>query len=448
MKKIITLTCIISLFLFSCSDDDDYIPVGSRLDKDLITILTTLSEDKTLSYFILPESDDYLKIPQDPLNIITKEKVELGKLLLHETALGRKPKMAEMKATYSCASCHQAAAGFSSALKQGIGECGIGFGTNGGDRIINTTVPIDSVDIQPIRSPTLLNVAYQDVMLWNGQFGGTGTNKGTEANWGQIPENFLGFQGIEVQAIKGQGVHRLLVDEDFVTTFGYKEMFDLAFADITETQRYTTKNAGLAIAAYERTLLANKSPWQEWLKGDRSAMSNAEKRGAITFFGKGKCYECHSGPALSDKGFYAFGMGDFDNSGKAIVLDNAGFENVKKGRGGFTKNTADNYKFKTPTLYNLVDNGFYGHGGTFTSVRDVIAYKNNGVAQSAEATVENLAPQFGTIGLTDEEINNLTAFVENSLRDSNLNRYVPERLKSGQCFPTNDIQSQIDLGCN
>lgn len=447
MKKIITLTCI-SLFLFSCSDDDDYIPVGSTLDKDLTTILTTVSEDKTLSYFILPESDDYLNIPQDPLNILTTEKVELGKLLLHETALGRNPKMTEMKATYSCASCHQAAAGFSSALRQGIGECGVGFGTNGNGRIINPIVPVDSVDIQPIRSPTLLNVAYQDVMLWNGQFGATGTNEGTEANWGQIPENFLGFQGVEVQAIKGQGVHRLLVDEDFVTTFGYKKMFDDAFADVTETQRYTTKNAGLAIAAYERTLLANKSPWQEWLKGDRNAMTTVEKKGAITFFSKGKCYECHTGPALNDKGFYAFGMGDFDNSSKAIVLANAGFENVKKGRGGFTKNTADDYKFKTPTLYNLLDNGFYGHGGTFTSVRDVIVYKNNGVPQSTEATVENLASQFGSIDLTDDEINNLTAFIENSLRDSNLTRYVPDVLKSGQCFPTNDSQSQIDLGCN
>ncbi|WP_438710644.1 cytochrome-c peroxidase [Aquimarina muelleri] len=447
MKKIITLTCI-SLFLFSCSDDDDYIPIGSGLDKELTTILTTVSEDKTLSYFILPESDDYLNIPQDPLNVITKEKVELGKLLLHETALGRKPKMTEMTATYSCASCHQAAAGFSSALRQGIGECGVGFGINGNGRIINQGVPIDSVDIQPIRSPTLLNVAYQDVMLWNGQFGATGTNQGTEANWGQIPENFLGFQGVEVQAIKGQGVHRLLVDEDFVITFGYKEMFDQAFTDIVEKQRYTTKNAGLAIAAYERTLLANKSPWQQWLKGDRNAMTTVEKKGAITFFSKGKCYECHTGPALSDKGFYAFGMGDFDNSNKAVVVANSGFENIKKGRGGFTKNTNDDYKFKTPTLYNLLDNGFYGHGGTFTSVRDVIAYKNKGIPQSTEATVENFASQFGTIDLTDDEINNLTAFIENSLRDSNLTRYVPETLKSGQCFPTNDIQSQIDLGCN
>ncbi|WP_101445735.1 cytochrome-c peroxidase [Aquimarina sp. MAR_2010_214] len=225
-------------------------------------------------------------------------------------------------------------------------------------------------------------------------------------------------------------------------------MFDKAYGDIIESQRYTTKNAGLAMAAYERTLLTNKSPWQEWLKGDYDAMSIAEKKGAIVFFGNGKCYQCHTGPALNDKSFYAFGMGDFDNSAKALVLDSAGFENVKKGRGGFTKNPNDDYKFKTPTLYNITDNGFYGHGGTFTSVRDVIVYKNKGIPQSTEVSYENLATQFGTIDLTNQEIDNLTAFIETSLRDTNLTRYVPETLKSGLCFPVNDVQSQQDLGCN
>ncbi|WP_103069139.1 cytochrome-c peroxidase [Aquimarina sediminis] len=447
MRKIITLT-FIALLLFSCANDDNYVPIATDLDIDLKNLLTDVSEEKGLAYFILPQSDDYLNIPQDPLNPITKEKVDLGKLLMHETATGGKPKINEMKSTYSCASCHQAAAGFSSGLRQGIGECGVGFGTNGNGRVINTNVPVDSVDIQPLRSPTVLNVAYQDVMLWNGQFGGTGTNAGTESNWTNIQENFLGFQGVEVQAIKGQGVHRIMIDEDFVNTFEYKAMFDAAFGDVAESERYSTKNAALAIAAYERTLLANKSPWQDWLKGDYNAMSDVEKRGAITFFGKAKCYECHTGPALNDKSFHAFGMGDFDNSDKALVLDTEGFEAVKKGRGGFTKKPEDNYKFKTPTLYNLIDNGFYGHGATFTSVKDVIVYKNNGIPQSTEVVEENLATQFGNIDLTDQEIDDLTVFIENSLQDTDLTRYVPETLNSGFCFPTNDVQSQSDLGCN
>ncbi len=446
MKKMIILG--VALLLFSCKNDDEYIALQSELDIELKTALITISKEQGLSYFVLPNSNDYSKIPQDPKNPITKAKVDLGKLLLHETALGTNPKIKEMKGTYSCASCHQASAGFSSGLRQGIGECGVGFGSNGNGRVINPNVPVDSVDIQPLRSPTILNVAYQDVMLWNGQFGGTGTNAGTEANWTNIQENFLGFEGIEIQAIKGQGVHRLLIDNDFVNAHGYKAMFDTAFAEVEESNRYTTLNAALAMAAYERTLLTNKSPWQEWLKGQNEAMTDSEKEGALVFFGQGKCYECHTGPALNDKNFYSFGMGDFDNSNKAVVLDETGFENVRKGRGGFTKNPDDDYKFKTPTLYNLIDNGFYGHGGTFTSVKDVIVYKNQGVPQSTEVPAEHLAPQFGNINLTQKQINDLTLFIENALRDPQLERYVPNTVNSGLCFPNNDEASITDLGCN
>ncbi len=446
MNKTITFLLFI-LTLCSCNDDD-YTVIPSNLDTDLKKILIDVAEGKGVSYFILPASNDYHSIPQDPLNPITKEKVELGKLLLHETAFGNVPKIKEMKATYSCASCHHAAAGFSAGLRQGIGECGVGFGENGDGRTVNNNIPIDSVDVQPVRSPTILNVAYQDVMLWNGQFGGTGTNQGTASQWEEIQENFLGFEGVEVQAIKGQKAHRLSVNDELLNANGYREMFDNAFGDVEESERYTAINAGLAMAAYERTLLANQSPWQDWLKGDYDAMTETEKKGAITFFGKGKCYECHTGPALNDKGFYAFGMGDFDTFEKALILDDTKFQNAKKGRGGFTKNSKDDYKFKTPTLYNLIDNGFYGHGGTFTSVKEVIVYKNNGVPQSKEVLVENLASQFGAINLTDQEIDDLTSFIEVSLRDDNLVRYTPEKSKSGNCFPNNDIQSQEDLGCS
>ena len=447
MKKTLLFAAGVA-FLFASCNNDDYTPIESSLDLQLNDLLDEASNGEGKTFFAFPESDDYTNIPQDPLNPLTAEKVALGKLLMHETATGGNPQIADMKNTYSCASCHQAAAGFAASLRQGVGECGTGFGIKGEGRIINPNVPVDNVDIQPIKSPTVLNVAYQDIMLWNGQFGGTGTNAGTEAGWTNIPENNLGLQGVEVQAIKGQGVHRLLVNEEFVNTYAYKALFDAAFPDSPETERYTTYNAALAIAAYERTLLANQSPWQEWLNGDLQALNNTEKRGAIVFFSKGKCYECHTGPALNDKNFYAFGMGDFDDSDKAIVLDDAGFINVKKGRGGFTKNAADDYKFKTPTLYNVIDNGFYGHGGTFTSVKDVIKYKNDGVPESTEVPAGQLAPQFGTTNLTASEIDDLTAFIENGLRDPNLTRYVPESLPSNLCFPNNDTESRTDLGCD
>jgi len=286
-------------------------------------------------------------------------------------------------------------------------------------------------------------------MLWNGQFGGTGTNAGTEANWTNIPENAQGFQGVEVQALKGQDVHGLLIDKKFAQNFKYKKLFNKAFPEVPKPERYVRETAGLAIAAYERTVLPNQSPWQQWLKGDFNALTKKEKKGARVFFGKGKCYKCHTGPALNDKKFYALGMGDFDNSNDALIKDSANFPSVKRGRGGFTKKAKDYYKFKTPTLYNLVDNGIFGHGGTFTSVRDIVEYKIQGIPENPEVPAERLAKHFTQVQqLTIKQIDNLVLFIENGLRDPNLIRYVPDQIKSGNCFPNNDAQSKIDLGCS
>ena len=141
-------------------------------------------------------------------------------------------------------------------------------------------------------------------------------------------------------------------------------------------------------------------------------------------------------------------MGDFDNAPNAIIQSNVVFDEVKKGRGNFTKNPEDNYKFKTPTLYNLIDNGFYGHGGTFTSVEEVIDYKNEGIPQNTEVPVENLATQFVDLKLTKKQVENLTLFIENGLRDPELQRYTPDFLNSGFCFPNADAQSRLDLGCD
>ncbi|MGJ8683114.1 MAG: cytochrome-c peroxidase [Nonlabens sp.] len=446
--KQLSLLFLLSIMLISCQNDiDDYQVAKSELDIRLEGLLLEKSEGQGINYFILPESDDYNSIPQDPLNPITREKVALGKLLLHETASGGNPKMDVMAGTYACASCHPVASSFYSGRRQGIGECGSGFGAAGESRFFDIGVPLDSIDLQPIRVPTLLNVAYQDVALWNGMLGGTGTNAGTQAQWASIPENNLGFQGLEIQGMVGQDTHRLQIDENFVDTYGYRELFDRAFSNTQAFERYSKKTTALALAAYNRTLLSNRAPWQDYLKGDYAALSEREKRGAILFAGKAQCMNCHTGPALKDQEFHAYGFGHFDDSNNAVVLDDAGFDAVKKGRGGFTNNPADDYKFKTPTLYNLRDASFYGHGGTFNSIEEVIRYKLSHQLQDTSVPLSQIATEKGDVVLTEVEIQDLVFFIENSLYDSYLSRYVPESVLSGNCFPNADAQSKLDLGC-
>ena len=442
------LFAFVCLLLFSCQDDI-YVSVEKQqtdLDQKLDLLLKKASNGVGKSYFTLPESGDLDAIPQDPLNPLTPEKIALGRLLLHDPATGGNPKNQENLHAYSCVSCHSVASGFSSGMVQGIGAGGMGFGVFGEGRIPDSKIPMDSLDVQPLRSPNLLNLAYQDVMLWDGKFGGAGTNRGTEAQWQNIPENKEGFEGIEVQAMVGQDVHRLKIDSAFAKAYGYEPLFDAAFPDVPKENRYARKTAALAIAAYERTLMANRAPWQDYLKGEQNALTETEKKGAVVFFDKGRCYECHTGPALKDKSFHAFAMTDFKKS-EVIIQDVMNMETTSLGRGGFTKNPEDNYKFKTPTLYNLTDNGIYGHGGSFKTLREVIAYKNEGVPQNKQVPEGQLAPQFGNINLTEPEIDDLTAFIAHGLRDPDLRRYVPQSVNSGMCFPNNDAMSRKDQGC-
>jgi cytochrome c peroxidase len=430
--------------LVSCaSDDDTYVPTPSQgiLESRIIELYGSME------VLIQPLATDYNLIPNDPNNPITQAKVDLGQMLFHETGIAINPNMDVSIHMYSCASCHHAKAGFQSGILQGIGEGGNGFGINGEGRFKNPLYVEADLDVQPIRTPSALNVAYQDVMLWNGQFGATGTNQGTDANWtiGTPKEvNTLGFEGVETQAIAGLDVHRLRIDEDFIINSAYKDMFDEAFPTIEESQRYSKLNGALAIAAYERTLLPNQAPFQQWLNGNENALNEQETEGALLFFDDAKCFSCHSGPALNSMDFYALGMNDLAGDDVLTVID----DGTKRGRGGFTNNPEDDYKFKTPQLYNLKDVTFFGHGGSFQSIESIVRYKNNAEVENQDVSLGQVSSMFTPLNLTDDDIEAITAFLENALYDSNLQRYVPEELPSGYCFPNADPMSSQDMGCN
>ncbi|MCB0638138.1 MAG: cytochrome-c peroxidase [Lewinella sp.] len=443
MKGISLLLVIVSLA--ACQQDST-----ADLDRELDRVLKEATNGQGRQEFLLPKSGDLSAIPQDPNNPLTQEKITLGQLLYHETGLALNPMREEGTGTYSCASCHFAEAGFQAGRFQGIGEGGSGFGLSGENRGPQTSYAEMELDVQPIRSPTTLNGAYQELMLWNGQFGATGDNVGTEAQWtpGTPKEvNNLGYEGLETQAIAGLSVHRLEIDPDFLSETGYKTLFDAAFGDWPEETRYTKETAGLAIAAYERKLLANEAPFQRWLQGNSSIMTEAEKRGAILFFGEAGCVSCHSGPALNNMNFYALGMNDLDQCPEQVFQTPANAE-AHLGRASFTTRAEDMYKFKTPQLYNLADSPFYGHGASFRTIREVIEYKNMAQPQNDRVAAGQLASGFQPLHLSSSEIDDIVAFLSTALYDPHLTRYEPTALLSGQCFPNNDPQSRLDRGCD
>lgn len=405
---------------------------AARVD-DLTVALNRLGGK---AQFTMPASHDLDAIPADPRNRLTPAKVALGRFLFHDTALATAPKLPGTAGTYSCASCHRAARGFQAGLAQGIGEGGVGTRHR---RVAPGADPAQ-VDVQPVRTPSAMNTAWQRVMLWNGQFGATGPNAGTEAAWTPgTPKasNLLGYQGVETQAIAGQGVHRL-----GPAPAAYRPWFDHVFADWPADRRHGAEAAGLAIAAYERTLMANRAPFQRWLRGDAGALDARQIRGGALFFGKARCVACHSGPALNSESFHALGMPDLVGLGVDTAV-----QAEHRGRGGFTGQADDQYKFKTPQLYNLADSPFFGHGGSMTDLRAVVAYFNAGVPENPEVPAAQLAPAFKPLGLSAAEIDDLTEFLKTGLRDPELTRYQPATLPSGQCAISDDAQVRQETGC-
>ncbi len=431
------------LFMASCAKDDH----SSELDNELLVAIENASNGQGVNYFVLPESDDFANIPQDPKNPLTAEKVALGKLLYHESALAINPIKPQATGNYSCASCHFASGGFQACQTQGISEGGMGFGITGEGRVKDPSYNDVDLDVQPIRTPSAMNITYQTNILWNGQFGGTHLNVGTETQWEYgTPKatNQLGFEGTETQAIAGLKVHRMGINKNWATLYDYVDLFHSAFPGVTDDTLFTNVYAGLAIAAYERTLLANQAPFQDWLKGKHNSMSDKEKRGSIVFFRDANCTSCHTGPALNSMAFYGLGMLDLYHQGTYKSTKNS-VENL--GRGGFTKQPEDMYKFKVPQLYNLKDSPHYGHGASKKTIRDVVRYKNLAIPENPNVLASSLAAEFKPLHLTDQQMDDLVAFLTFGLRDPYLERYQPTSVHSGHCIPVNDPLSKADLGC-
>lgn len=413
-----------------------------RLEETLRTALSSQSGGLGLNAFILPDSRDFAAIPQDPSNPLTNEKIALGQQFFHDNRFALNG-LSDQAPSWSCSTCHTVATGFKPGVPQGIGEGGQGLGKERRLALGFDPMAADDAtnrpDMQPIAVPSILNVAYQEVVLWNGQLGNASNgliNNGL-ANNIKVPEqlpssvNSHQLAGIESQAIAGQNIHRLRFNENspLQNLPAYQNLWNAAYpggsVDVVE-------DVGKAIAAFERTVFANQAPFQQWLRGDSNAMNESELAGANLFFGKAGCSGCHQGPALSSRIgaseselFFALGFADFDNN--KVAIHGAIEENARLGRGGFTQNSEQNYQFKVPQLYNLADTSVLGHGASFTSIKAVVDYKNKAKPQNADAA-NNLDVRFVPLNLSIREVNELTTFLTSALYDANLSRYLPTEL--------------------
>ena len=447
-KSLLSVSLLCSIvFYLGCTHD--YI---EDLDRDLTVSLNSNSKTGSYTGYIMPSSTDYSSLPnQDPKNPVTAEKVALGKMLFFETGIGLEPKYPVSKEAYSCSSCHIPERSFTAGRFQGIADGAIGFGISGEGRKKNPQYTGADVDAQGARPLTVINTTYVTNALWAGTFGSFNVNTGTDNVWDQdtlVQINKKGLMGLEANNERALIVHRQVINKDVTDSLGYTAMFDAAFPDIPVEERYTRQTAAFAIAAYFRTILTNEAPFQKWLKGDVSAMTDQQKRGAMVFFGKAGCVSCHNSPSLNSDPHLFFSLGvynHFQTGYNVFRTDRHDKRNL--GRGGFTGREEDMNHFKVPQLYNLKDFGFYFHGASKTSLKDVVEYFNDGIPENQDIPITQITPLFRPLHMTQDEMDDLVEFLENGLYDPNMLRYKPEVTMSGNCFPNNDPQSKEDMGC-
>ena len=314
--------------------------------------------------------------------------VKLGQFLYFDKILSGNRNIA-------CATCHHVLAGTGDGLALPVGEGGQGLGvmrdTGAGDHAIEERVPRNA--------PAVYNLGARafKVMFHDGRIrADPGEPSGFENPAGlELPsglDNALAAQAmfpvtsvtemagqVDENAVADAAAAGILAGPDGVWELlagrlrangEYVELFKAAFADIDAAADITFVHAANAIAAYEATAFrADDSPFDRYLRGDRRAMSQAAVRGMRHFYANNSCASCHSGALQTDLEFHSIAMpqiGPGKGNGPS-GHDDYGRENV-------TGHPADRYKFRTPSLRNVVLTGPWGHDGAYDSLRAVVEH--------------------------------------------------------------------------
>lgn len=306
----------------------------------------------------------------------------------------------------SCMTCHHpsVATDDDRVLPLGVGGEGLGASRSGGDLV-------------PRNAPALFNLHAYRTMFWDNRVQREDGALRTPAD-GDIDEDMLAvLEGSEIGLVSAQALFPVTSREEMRGHAGENELADLEDGDFTgiwaglmarlaqtgsypamfeaaypgsEFEDMTFAHAANAIASFEVAAFESRqSPWERFLGGDDSAMSEPQLRGAVAFFERG-CASCHRGVGLSDFRTHNIGMPQL-GPGKGDGED--GTDDF--GRGGVTGEGRDRYAFRTPALTNTALTAPYGHAGQFATLeRHIEHYANPSASLSAyniEAEVDEAA---------------------------------------------------------
>jgi cytochrome c peroxidase len=323
----------------------------------------------------------------------TPAKVELGRLLFFDPILSATRDVA-------CATCHHPKHGWADARPTPLGIHATGIGPQ--RKLVKNAafLPLK------LNTPTILNAAFN----------------GIESNKPFEPSKSPMFWDNRVQSLESQVLSPIRQREEMrgdvcseaeavpamierlKAVAEYQKLFD---------GKITVEKVTGAIAAYERTLITPDSPFDRFMRGDKSAMTAAQQHGMEVFHRAG-CSLCHNGPMFSDYKLHAIGLPD---------------------------SSTNRHEFRTPTLRNLKHTAPYMHHGGNLTLDDVLLFYDRLMDQAAEvleggdtATLPPLDPLLRKMNMLPEDHAPLAAFLD-ALNSDDYDKSMPQSVPSGLPVP-------------
>jgi hypothetical protein len=295
---------------------------------------------------------------------------------------------------------------------------------------------LDQLDSVGRQSPSMIGFAFNNRLLFGGFAGESNSLPG-----GLNPLNDPAQENLTLLLLDA---HRMLDFEsaELQKIPAFVELFGQAFPEEAQGYRACKKaDTGAscqgaldklvnddtvlrATATFLRTVVTRDTPFDRFLAGE-SSLTARQRQGARLFFtpaerGGAGCFSCHSGPMFNkqpndadvagvgkfvEENFFNIGIGDHPVQALnalargRLELDRKGNplpHGEDTGREEITQDPDHAYKFRSLTLRQLKDARTFFHNGSFTSVRDVVSYFNEGVAQDRQfaGQARSLEPRF------------------------------------------------------
>ena len=329
--------------------------------------------------------------PRLPLEApMTPERVELGRHLFYDTRLSG-------NGTQSCATCHIQALAFTDGRAQALGSTG---------------------ERHPRSAMSLVNVAYRDALTW--------ANPTLRSLEEQALVPMFGTDPVEL----GLAGHEPRVYAALAASPVYRRLFEAAFppppgddpGDEIEAL-VTTGNVALALAAFQRSIVSFRSPYDRYrFHGDEAALTPAARRGMAIFFSRrGRCGGCHLGHTVStDLGLNLDGGSKASTSPVSdppvFLFHNTGLYNLpgpmpypadNPGKYAHTGKLEDAGRFRIPSLRNVAVTAPYMHDGSIAALGEVLDHYVAGGRAPNPRQSESIQP----LRLRDDERRDLIAFL-------------------------------------